>query len=161
MFNKILVPLDGSRFSLHALRYAEDISKHYKAHLFLLRVVKPLIPILSAGAPSIGMESPIPSQIAVEDVIRFDRLNLKRAEKFMEKKLKEVTAMGIKASSHIATGDPYESIMKLCKKEKINLVVMTTHGESGLKRAIMGSVADKVVRDPRVPVLVIRPAGKK
>jgi len=156
MFKKILVPLDGSRFSSHALRYAIDIIKHYKARLILVRAIEPAVPI-STAASSIGIESPSSVRAAMEAAETQDRLNNRRAGQYMRKKLHEVTSQGIDANCHVVTGDPYESI----KKEKVDLVVMTTHGKSGFKRAILGSVADKVVRDSRVPVLVIRPKSRK
>ena len=160
MFKNILVPLDGSRFSSHALRYAIDMAHRYKARLVLLRVVEPVMPV-SVTSASIGLETSTSAQIALEGAKRQEQMNARRARRYMSKKLSEVTSRGIKASYHVVTGDPFDSIMKYCKKEHIDLVVMTTHGKSGLKRAILGSVADKVVRDARVPALVIRPRSHK
>ncbi len=160
MFQNILVPLDGSRFSSHALRYAIDIAHQYKARLVLLRVVEPVTPV-SVMSSSIGMETSASAQMAVEEATRQEQINTRHARRYMSKKLHEVTSRGIKTAYHVVTGDPFDSIMKYCKKEHIDLVVMTTHGKSGLKRAILGSVADKVVRDARVPALVIRPRTHK
>ncbi|HEY92485.1 MAG TPA: universal stress protein [Dehalococcoidia bacterium] len=60
-------------------------------------------------------------------------------------------------SYDVVIGDPAQSIMEFDKKERMDLIVMSTHGKSGLKRAIMGRVADAVIRDSGKPVLVIRP----
>jgi len=57
----------------------------------------------------------------------------------------------------VAIGNPAQSIMQFSKKKNIDLIVMTTHGKSGLKRAVMGSIADVVIRESGKPVLVIRP----
>jgi nucleotide-binding universal stress UspA family protein len=160
MFKNILVPLDGSRFGSHALRYAFDLAHHYNARVVLLRVVEPEIPV-SAVATPMGMETSTSAQIAVEEATRQDQINARHAKRYMHRKLREVTSRGIQAAYHVIIGDPFDSIMNTCKKEHIDLVVMTTHGKSGLKRAILGSVADKVVRDTRVPALVIRPRQRK
>lgn len=160
MFQQILVPLDGSRFSSSALKYAIDLAKHYGAGVVLLRAVEPTTPV-PVGATTMGMESPVSAQITVEEALKQDQRNVKLARRYMSKKLREVTSRGIKATYYVVTGEPFESIMKYCKKERIDLVVMTTHGKSGIKRAILGSVADQVVRDSRVPVLAIRPRQRR
>jgi len=156
MFKNLLVPLDGSRFSSRALGYAIDIAQHYRARIVMLRVVEPETPISAVTTP-MGMETSLSAQLAIKEATRQEQIKTGYAKRYMSRKLQEVTLKGIKADYLVVTGDPFESIMKTCKKEHIDLVVMTTHGKSGLKRAILGSVADKVVRDARVPALVIRP----
>jgi nucleotide-binding universal stress UspA family protein len=54
-------------------------------------------------------------------------------------------------------GEPAEAIIEFCQKEAISLVIMTTTGKSGLKRALLGSVTDRVIREPGFPVFAIRP----
>jgi len=66
-------------------------------------------------------------------------------------------AKGINERYHVIARKPAQSILKFSKKEKIDLVVMTTHGKSELKRALVGSVADEVIRTSGKPVLVIKP----
>ena len=156
MFKTIIVPLDGSRFGSVALRYAIDIVNRYKARLILVRAVERTIPISAAGS-SMAMETATSSRLAIEAAETEDKIHEKHAKRYMSNKVRELAAEGVKAEYRIEMGDPYEAIMDVCKHEKADLVVMTTHGKSGLKRAILGSVADKVVRDARVPVLVIRP----
>jgi nucleotide-binding universal stress UspA family protein len=72
-----------------------------------------------------------------------------------------IRSQGIEGSYNVAVGNPARSIMKFSKRGHIDLVVMTTHGKSGLKRAIMGSVADAVIRESGKPVLVIRPQSRR
>jgi universal stress protein A len=160
MFKTIVVPLDGSRFSSAALKYAIDIVNHYQARLILVRAVERTVPVATAGA-SLGVETATSSRLAMEAAEREDLIHERQAKQYMRKKVKEAAAKGIKAEYRVVTGYPYESIMDICKREKADLVVMTTHGKSGLKRAILGSVADKIVRDARVPVLVIRPKSRE
>ncbi len=155
MFERILVPLDGSRFSTRAVLYAIEVAKRFDAHIILMQVVKPatLVPIVTVS----DMGSPVAIEMAVEVARRQDKRNITYAKRYLRRKLREITSQGIKGSYQVVSGDAAVSIMELCKKEHIALVAMTTHGKGGIRRAIMGSVADKVIRSSEVPVLVIRP----
>jgi nucleotide-binding universal stress UspA family protein len=127
----------------------------------LIQVVEPTTPVTAPAAP--GMESPVVAEAAVQQARMQDKRKVSRAQRYLSRKLREMSTEGIKASRHIIVGYATEAIMRFCQKEKVDLVVMTTHGRSGLKRAFMGSVADKVIRESGQPVLVIRPRrhGKK
>ena len=156
IFERILIPLDGSRFSGQALRYAIKVAQRFGAELLLIQVVPPT-PLTALIAPPDGMGSPVTTKIAVQEASRRDKSNIDHAQRYLRRKLRGVATKGIKGSHYVVTGTPDESITKFCQKEGVGLVVMTTHGKSGLKRAIMGSVADKIIRESGVPVLVIRP----
>jgi nucleotide-binding universal stress UspA family protein len=155
MFKKILVPLDGSRFSVRALPYATELAQRFGAEVMLIQIVEPATPLIAPAAP--GMESPVVTEAAMQQERIQNKRKISRARRYLSRKLREIAPEGVKAASHVEVGLPADSIMEVCQKEKIDLVVMTTHGRSGLKRALMGSVADKVIRESGHPVLVIRP----
>jgi len=155
MFKRLLVPLDGSRFGSRALRYATEIAQRFGAEVILIRVIRPTTPVIAAGTH--GIASPVESEIAVQAALEADKRNAARAKRYLRDKVRSIRSRHTKASYQVAIGDPAQSIMEFSKKEKIDLVVMTTHGKSGLKRAIMGSIADVVIRESGKPVLVIRP----
>jgi nucleotide-binding universal stress UspA family protein len=155
MFKRILVPLDGSRLSTKALPYAGEIARQFDADVILLQVLKPTTPVLLGGTP--GMASAAATQAAIESAELQDKKNAISARRSLQRQVKKITDKGIKASYNVVTGTAGESIIRFYRKGKIDLVVMTTHGRSGFKRAILGSVADEIVREPGVPVLVIRP----
>jgi nucleotide-binding universal stress UspA family protein len=90
-----------------------------------------------------------------------DREKMAIARRYLNKKREESAVVGISNSSSVIFGDPAESILEFSKKKTIDLVVMTTHGKSGLKRAIIGSVADAVIRESGKPVLVVRPKTRR
>jgi nucleotide-binding universal stress UspA family protein len=159
MFKKILVPLDGSRFSVRALPYATEIARRFGAEVILLQVVDPATPVTAPAAP--GMESPVVAEAAIQQARLQDRRNVSRAKRYLSRKLREMATEGTKASRQVIVGYAAEAIMGFCHKEKVDLVVMTTHGRTGLKRVFMGSVADKVIRESGHPVLVIRPLGRR
>jgi nucleotide-binding universal stress UspA family protein len=155
MFKRLLVPLDGSRFGSRALRYATEVAQRFGAEVILIRVIRPTTPVIAAGAH--GVASPAESEIAVQAALEADKRNAARAKRYLRGKVRAIRSRHTKASYQVAIGDPAKSIMEFSKKENIDLVVMTTHGKSGLKRAIMGSIADVVIRESGKPVLVIRP----
>jgi nucleotide-binding universal stress UspA family protein len=104
-----------------------------------------------------GAASPATAEIAVQAALEEEKRNAARAKRYLSSKVREIRSKDIKVSYQAVVGDPAQSIMEFSKKEYVNLVVMTTHGKSGLKRAVMGSVADAVIRESGKPVLVVRP----
>jgi universal stress protein A len=159
MYKKILVPLDGSRFSNRALKYAVDLAQQYKASLLLVQVVEPVRPIPPVDPT--GLTSPVASQITFDQATRADRRHLSRAKRYLAGKVREMKAKKIPAEYRAVEGDAADNIMILARKNKVDLITMTTHGRSGFRRAIMGSVADKVIRESGDPVLVVRPYQRR
>ena len=152
MFKRILVPLDGSRLSGRALPYATEIARHFSGKIILLRVL-PLSPM-----PPIGTYT-LPE--VIENVEKKaderNRRNLASARRYLQGKLKGIVSSGIKGSQHAIAGTPTQSIIEFSKRKNVDLIVMTTHGRRGIKRALLGSVSDEVVRESKLPVLTIRP----
>ena len=157
MFKHILVPLDGSRFSSRALPYAIEVAHRFGAEAILLQVVKPATPVATTTGMAPGTASPATAEIAVQAALEEEKRNAARAKRYLGSKVREIRSKDIKVSYQAVVGDPAQSIMEFSKKEYVDLVVMTTHGKSGLKRAVMGSVADAVIRESGKPVLVVRP----
>jgi len=155
MFKRLLVPLDGSRFGSRALRYATEVALRFEAQVILIRVIRPATPVIATGAQNVV--SPAESEIAVQAALEADKRNTARAKRYLRGKIRAIRSRNIKASYQVAIGNPAQSIIEFSKKEKISLIVMTTHGKSGLKRAVIGSIADVVIRESGKPVLVIRP----
>ncbi len=154
VFKRVLVPLDGSRLSSRALPYAVEIASKFAAGIHLVRIVRPAIPVTA----STGMTtSPAAVEVAMEGALIEDRRNAARARKYLKRKLRELRSARNNISYQVVIGDPARSIIDIANDDEIDLVVMTTHGASGLKRAIMGSVADRVIRESGKPVMVIRP----
>ena len=161
MFKRLLVPLDGSRLGSRALTYASDVAHHFGAEVVLIQVVKPATPVATATGMTPGIASPSTAELAVQAALEEDKRNSTRAKRYLSGKIRGMKPRDIKGSYQVVVGDPSQSIMSFAQKEHIDLIVMTTHGKSGLKRAIMGSVADAVIRESGKPVLVVRPRTKK
>jgi nucleotide-binding universal stress UspA family protein len=155
MFKRILVPLDGSRFASQALRYATEVAQRFGAEVVLIQVIKPATAVIDAATP-IGI-SPAASEIGVQVALEADKRNAARARRYLSGRVRAMRPRHIESSYHVLTGDVAHSIIEFSEKEDIDLVAMTTHGKSGLRRAVMGSIADAVIRESGKPVLVIRP----
>ena len=161
MFKRLLVPLDGSRFGSRALQYATEVAQHFDAEVVLIQVVKPATPVATTTGIDAGMGSPAAAEITMQAALEEDKRNSTRAKRYLSGKIRGMKPRDIKGSYQVVVGDPSQSIMSFAQKEHIDLIVMTTHGKSGLKRAFMGSVADAVIRESGKPVLVVRPRTKK
>lgn len=155
MFKRLLVPLDGSPFALQALPYATEVAQRFDAEVILVQVIKPATFVIAAGAP--GGVSPAASEIAVQAAREADKRNAAQAKRYLSDKVRAMKSQHVESSYQVLVGDTARSIIEFSEKENVDLVVMTTHGKSGLKRAVMGSIADAVIRQSGKPVLVVRP----
>lgn len=159
MVEKILVPMDGSRRSIKALEYAMDAAECFKADIVILRVVTLSMLEMGWNSPSSG--GPIIKRNFLKEADRRDRKTMNRVRKYLRDKVKTVKNRGIEGSFRVMVGDPADSIKKCCKEDNIDLVVMNANNRGWLKRAIMGSVTDEVLRTSDVPVLVLRAGRRK
>ena len=157
MFKRLLVPLDGSRFSSRVLRYAIEIARRFGAEIILLQVIQPARPFVPTAGIVPDMVSPTTIRITAQAAFMEDKSNATRARRYLSSKVRGIQSQDIKASYQVVVGEPAQSILELSKKERVDMVIMTTHGRTGLKRAVMGSISDIVIRGSGKPVLVIRP----
>ncbi len=141
MFRHILVPLDGSRLAAAAIPYAVTLARAYDARISLLAVVEPL-----------------PSERSVSDETQREaddrRVNTTTA--YLESIATRVRAQGPMVSTAVHHGNPAEEIIAFAEYDEVALIVMSTHGRSGLSLMRMGSVAQHVIRHAVVPTLAVR-----
>ena len=138
MFNKILVPLDGSEVAEKILEEVKKMASLTEAEVDLLRVAR-------ATGVFPGTDPTDKEVAAVE-----------KAEKYLEYIKEKLAQEGLNASVHVRYGHPASEILD--HAEKVDLVAMSTHGRTGLDRWALGSVAEKVVRHSKTPVLLVRAA---
>ncbi len=160
MFRKILIPLDGSRLSAGVVHIGVEIAKKFGSEIVVFRAVRPT-PITTTMAGSEQMASPVTSQLIIESAKIQDRKNISKSNRYLSAKARSIKANGVKCDYATVIGDPAKSIMGFSKETGVELIVMTTSGKSGLKRAIMGSVADQVIRESGIPVLAVRPRPRR
>jgi nucleotide-binding universal stress UspA family protein len=167
MFKKIIVPCDGSDLASESVfPQVEDLAKSMDAEVIILRV----IPVPAGRSGSAFMpgapEMPAPLPVTAEDVevarhpIYKDQ-EIASAEAEARHSVSQAEAMlrekGVSARSEVLLGQPAEEIIDYADEENADLIVMCTHGRSGLGRWVFGSVTEKVLRAAHTPVLVIRP----
>ena len=143
---RILLPTDFSEFSSEATKYACALAEQFDAELHLLHVLE----IHQSTTPDFAMGLALPSRT---------KESRKAAEKTLENVLDSKWAEGRKVVKAILEGTPFLEIIRCAKEYDIDLIVMGTHGRSGLVHVLIGSVAEKVVRKAPCPVLTVRPEG--
>jgi nucleotide-binding universal stress UspA family protein len=139
----IIVPLDGSSLAESALPLAEELARMFGNPLRLVRAVeKPPVATVSYDYPAViaGAED-----WAIEETNRY-----------LQRKQEEVAERGLHVTTESSTGSPAWFIEECIQAHNAGLVVMASHGRSGLGRLIMGSVAQSVLREGEVPVLLVR-----
>ena len=169
MLQKILVPLDGSELAEAVLPYVEEICQRCDpVEVILLQVVR--LPSSRSGgvfrAQADQYTTPMPAsrkdaEIAQHPIYLEQELASARAE--VEASLQPVVRRlhdcSIAARVKVAFGRPAYEIVRFAEREGMDLIALSTHGRSGLTRWILGSVADRVSRGTRLPVLLVRPPG--
>jgi nucleotide-binding universal stress UspA family protein len=138
----VLVPIDFSPDAEQALDYAIALAQKLQARVTLLHVIQPP---LGVGADMGVWPSPT----------FFDELEAAIMGD-MEGYLARVTAAGLAGESVVVPGVPFQEILDTAKKRQVDLIIMGTHGRTGLKHVLLGSVAEKVVRLAPCPVLIAR-----
>src|SRR6266446_3910609 len=142
--HRILVPTDFSKHSHNALMYAVAFAEKFGAELYLLHVVQDLalfIPDAVTATPPLAPpveQLTAAARAALEDVVRKSEFQ------------------GVPHHSEVREGTPFYEIIRFAREADIDLIVMGTHGHSGLAHVLLGSVTEKVVRKAPCPVLTVR-----
>lgn len=137
---RILVPLDGSPLAEAALPQIKDLAVLYDAEVVLLRV---------------ALAHTLPGVNAVDAQVRA----VEEAQTYLAAREADLVAQGLTVQSVVRYGHAAEEILDHARGGAVDLVAMSTHGRSGIRRWVMGSVAETVVRHAPVPVLLVRTSG--
>ena len=141
---KILVATDFSDLSAEAVQYARSLAETYNAEMVLVHVID--------DAPALAFHTmELTTDIVIEDTT-------KNAEEHLTQFVKDHDVRAPKGLRLITRrGNPHEEITRLAREERVGLIVMATHGRTGLAHVLLGSVAEKVVQHSDIPVLTIKP----
>ncbi|WP_440008875.1 universal stress protein [Halomicrococcus sp. SG-WS-1] len=134
MFDNILVPTDGSDCAQVAVGYAEDLATRYEAHVHTLSVA---------------------DSRTLENVPQHDQIKNERVD-IVARAYNELSESGIPVEKAVRTDIPHKAILTYASEQDIDLIVMGTHGRTGVERYLLGSVTEKVVRLSNVPVLTVK-----
>ena len=140
---RILVPIDFSEYSKNALQYAIPFARQFKASIDLIYIVEPTIYPADFSFGQIGFPN-VEEELRVHGTQELEQLRKRE--------------IGNKLKSRIAvrTGKPFYEINQYAEEENIDLIIIATHGHSGVEHMLFGSTAEKVVRKAPCPVLVVR-----
>ena len=151
-FTKILAATDFSDDSNHALGYAEELARRFGAEIIVMHVDQPLSPVMvSEFSP--GLDVAAMNRIAEEQ-----RLLAQRELDQITARLRE---SGLKSRGMLKVGAPFLEIVTAAQNDGVDLIVVGTHGRTGLAHVLMGSVAERVVRKAHCPVLTVRHPARK
>ncbi len=140
---RILVPIDFSEHSKNALKYAIPFARQFKASIDLIYVVEPTIYPADFSFGQIGFPD-------VEKELRI------HGSEELENLIKNEIAGKVISRKVIRTGKPFYEINQYALEEDIDLIIIATHGHSGMEHILFGSTAEKVVRKAPCPVLIVR-----
>jgi nucleotide-binding universal stress UspA family protein len=143
---KILYPTDFSESSLEAMKYAVSFARDYKARLILMHVVNEQIFSEGLNLPRLAAPEALEQELVAE------------AGRQMRTVIPADVRAGVDIEHVILRGMPFLEIIRYAKANEVDLIVIGTHGRSGMEHIIFGSTAEKVVRKAPCPVLSVRPA---
>lgn len=146
MFKKIAVALDGSKCADEALDVAINLAQNEAAELFVCSIVDPR---------ALAAVTPLP---AIEPVIAAGEIE---ARQLVQAAVEKALHAGVFAEGETHFGSSFQEIVRFAKRRTVDAIVMGTHGRSGLKRLLLGSVAENVLRNASCPVIVVREGSSK
>jgi len=152
-FSKIVAATDFSEDSNLALGYAQELALKFSGDIVLLHVDQPLAPVMMTPELGPSMDVGAMGRIAEEQRML--------AQKELDKIAGKLREAGLKVKVHLKVGSPFLEILHTAQSENADLIVLGTHGRTGLAHVLMGSVAERVVQKAPCPVLTIRHPDRK
>ena len=166
MYEKIIVALDGSELAEHVLPHVQALAEKFGSTVTLLHATLPPEELVPPG----GMGMPMGDMTGYGNLLRPESLeamdSLLEAEKsesvtYLESVAEKLKDHGFEVVTEQAEGSAADVIIERARSLPASLIAMTTHGRSGVARALVGSVADEVVRNSTCPVLLVRVSEKE
>lgn len=140
---RILVPIDFSESSKDALNYAVQFAKRFGAELILVHIVEPTVYPADFSFAQVGFPN-------IDEELRNE--SAEKLSKLVAQIMEDVPARSV-----VRTGKAFLEIIGVAKEEAVDLIIMATHGHTGVEHILFGSTAEKVVRKAPCPVLTVRP----
>jgi nucleotide-binding universal stress UspA family protein len=150
-FKRILCPTDFSEPALTALKRAEELARHFAAELIVAHVIPPL-----PGPHSF----PDPQADFTFDVPLYQQELAIKAEQMLKELVSHQVSQEVRTRDLVTTGEAALEILRITQQEHVDLIVIASHGLTGWRRLVFGSVTEKVVRQATCPVLtIVAPPG--
>ena len=154
MYQQILVPLDGSEVSASSLPTARQLAETLGARIHLLQVSSQTEEFAVMRGAEFGTMGSDYSQQVLDEVITAQR---DRIQRYLNEVGDDLASVGLNVTKAIEDGPAAEKIVEYAEAAGIDLIIMSTHGRGGVRRFLVGSVTDRVIRSTHLPVLVIHP----
>jgi nucleotide-binding universal stress UspA family protein len=168
VINKILVPLDGSPSAEAVLPEIQSLAEKFQAEVVLMKVVASQTaqlsnPVPDLARPAVAMSRLIPSflpeainteNVYVDDVVVH---NTAEANDYLSGVARTLARRGLKVTVAMRPGKAAEAILSLAREEDVDLIVMSTRARSQASKTFRGSVPEKVLRESKVPVILVKP----
>lgn len=145
MYKRVMVPLDGSPLAEGILPFILQIAGPLDLEVMLVRVVQPIPPQALEGT----------GHVVLDDV----PARLREAREYLAPVAADLRGRGVRVTTEARHGDPVKELVAAARDAGADLIAMTTHGRSGVGRLLFGSVAEAVLRQANVPVLMMRLTG--
>ena len=142
----ILLPTDFSECGNYALSYATSLARTFRASIICVHVIEPIVPTVGYS----GMAEPLPLTDITEQLEDSAERELPRLAECEE-------CAGLDVEELIVHGEAASEIVRVAKERQVDLIIISSHGRTGLGRIIFGSTAEAVVRHASCPVLVVKP----
>ena len=141
MYKRALVPLDGSFMAERVLPFIVQIAGPLDLEVVLVRAVPPIVPAFEGAAYYGG-----------DDVAA----RLAEAREYLAALAADLRGRGVRATTIARHGEPVREIVAAAREHEADMIAMTTHGRSGVRRLLFGSVAEAVLREAEIPVFMLR-----
>ena len=153
LYNKIMVPLDGSELAECVMPHVEAITTGCKStNVVFARVVNPVQ--LPASVPARGKFS-----FTETERQQLYEQHKQAAEAYLKRMVASTRLEGVVLSYEVLEGKVADALARWAEKSEVDLIVIASHGRSGVSRWVMGSVAERILRSACVPVLMVRAPG--
>ncbi len=149
MYQHIMVPLDGSELAECVLPHARTIALGCAVvKVTLIRVVEPF-----------HIRGGLETRITPEEMQQLEKQSMDRARDYLEHVVKSLKETGVAAQSDVLHGNVVDKLIDYANMNEVDLIIVSTHGRSGVSRWVWGSVTDRILRAACVPVTMIRAPG--
>lgn len=144
MINRVLVPLDGSQLAEKALPVARQVVQS-GGEIILMTAAHDAVPLINLD----------PDAPAASEDAAYVQSAAPRAQEYLEHTGKNLQLQGYQVSIEVVGGEPPEAIVQVAEQRRVEMIIMSTHGRSGLSRVLFGSITLKVLETASMPVLVV------
>ena len=151
MYNKLMVPLDGSKLAECVFPHLETVTRGCLS--------TPEIELVTAVEPiAVPRGREVSRMSSLDELTRYESHQQTDAEGYLKEKVAYLKERGIAANSRVVMGRAGEALSKYANENSVDLIIMSTHGRSGVNRLVWGSIAEHVLRNVHAPVLMVRAA---